>query len=131
MKHIKLIILLLAIGILAGCASLQNAGTAEYSVKPFVDTKTGDTTCCEVLVKNGKEIAGVKALIQKQGESYTVYLEETGVKAFEGQAISAGAMKTAVEAAARAAAAAVLGATAPALLPAGAAALALPGLGAP
>jgi len=125
-KIIKFIAVMLIIGILAGCASLQNAGTAEYSVKPFIDTKTGDVTCCEVQVKNGKEIAGVKALIQRQGENYTVYLEETGVKAFGGQTISAGAMQTAVEAAARAAAAAVLGAT-----PVGAAALVLPGVGAP
>lgn len=73
MKHISLIILLLGVALLAGCASMQNAGTAEYSVKPYIVEKTGATACCEVQVKNGKEIAGVKALIQRQGENYTVY----------------------------------------------------------
>jgi len=114
---------------LSGCASLQNAGTAEYSVKPFViDAKTGAIACCEVVVKNGKEIANVKAHIQKQGDNYTVDLEEQGVMAFQGQAIAAGATKDAIDAVAKAAAAAALAPFLPALLPAAGAALTSGGL---
>ncbi|MBK8399977.1 MAG: hypothetical protein IPL29_02565 [Propionivibrio sp.] len=40
--------------LLSGCASLQNAGTAEYSVKPFVDT-AGRVLCCDVTVKTAKK----------------------------------------------------------------------------
>lgn len=116
---------------LAGCASLQNAGTARYSVKPFVvNSGTGAIACCEVVVENGKEISNLKAHIQKQGDNYTVDLEEQGVMAFQGQAIAAGATKEAIDGAAKAAAAAALAPVIPLLLPAAGAALASPGVGA-
>lgn len=41
--------------LLTGCASVQNAGTAEYSVKPVVIGEK--TVCCEVTVRNGKNDA--------------------------------------------------------------------------
>lgn len=105
----KTLLIILGALILAGCASLQNAGTAEYSVKPFViDATTGTVACCEVVVRNGKEITYVKARIEKRGDDYTVDLEEQGVQAFAGQAIAAGATKTALDAAARAAVASAL-----------------------
>ena len=103
------LLIILGAMILAGCASLQNAGTAEYSVKPFViDATLGTVACCEVVVRNGKEIACVKARIEKRGDDYTVDLEEQGVQAFAGQAIAAGITKTALDAAARAAVASAL-----------------------
>ena len=120
-----------AMSVLTGCASLQNAGTAEYSVKPFViDAKAGTVACCEVMVRNGKEIASVKAHVQKQGDSYTVDLEEQGVQAFQGQTIAAGVTQAAIDAAAKAAVAAALAPVLPALLPAAGAALQSGGLSA-
>ncbi|MBK8399937.1 MAG: hypothetical protein IPL29_02350 [Propionivibrio sp.] len=103
--------------LLSGCASLQNAGTAEYSVKPFVDT-AGRVLCCDVTVKNGKEIAFLDAHIEKRGDDYTVDLKERGVKAFEGQAISAAAMGAVLTSVQRAALASALLPLMPALLPA-------------
>lgn len=112
---------------LVGCASLNNAGTAEYQVRPFIDA-AGAPHCCEVSVKNGKEIASVKARIEKRGDDYTVEIEQQGVQAFAGQAIVAGATKDALDAAARAAVASTLAPLLPALVPAAGAALASGGL---
>lgn len=109
-----------------GCTSLQNAGTASYHVKPFLDA-AGNAICCEVAVENGKEIALLKAHIAKAGDSYTVDLEEQGVAAFQGQQIAAGALKTAVDGAVKAAIAAALIPALPALAPVAGAALASPG----
>ena len=95
-------VLLICVVALAGCTSLQNAGTAEYSVKPFLDG-AGNAVCCEVLVRNGKEIANLEAHITKQGDSYSVDLKEQGVAAFKGQAIAAEALKEIVDAAVKAA----------------------------
>ena len=119
----KCLLILAALLALAGCASLNNAGTADYQVRPFLDA-AGAPHCCEVSVRNGKEIASVKARIEKRGDDYTVEIEQQGVQAFAGQAIVAGATKDALEAAARAA---VANALAP-LLPAASAALASGGL---
>jgi len=114
---------------LAGCASLNNAGTAEYTVRPFLD-QSGGVHCCEVRVVNGKEIASLDAHISKEGDNYTVDLKERGVQAFGGQAIAAGATESAIAAAAKAAAAAALTPVIPLLLPAAGTALAAPGIGA-
>ena len=93
-----LLILLVAIT-LAACASLQTAGIARYSIKPFVvDAGTGAIECCEVLVENGKEFASLEAHIEKRGDNYTVDLKEQGVRAFAGQRISAGAAGAALDA---------------------------------
>lgn len=100
MKHLLIIAALLA---LAGCASLDHAGTAAYDVRPFIDA-AGAPHCCEVSVRNGKEIASLKARIEKRGDDYIVELEQQGVQAFAGQAIAAGAQRAALDAAARAAA---------------------------
>jgi hypothetical protein len=74
-----------------GCASLNHAGTASYSVKPFAD-QNGNVHCCEVTVHNGKEIESLEAHIEKNGDNYVVDLKEKGVKAFAGQRISASAV---------------------------------------
>ena len=96
------VITIASITLLAGCSSLQNAGTVEYSVEPIVTEST--TICCKVSVKNGKEYGALKAHVKKTGGDYEVTLEETGVAAFKGQQVSADALKTAVEAAVKAAA---------------------------
>lgn len=119
----KCLLVLVSLLALAGCASLNNAGTADYQVRTYLDAG-GAPHCCEVSVRNGKEIASVKARIEKRGDDYTVEIEQQGVQAFAGQAIVAGATKDALEAAARAAVASAL---AP-LLPAASAALASGGL---
>jgi hypothetical protein len=85
MKYLTLVSVLL----LTGCASLWDAGNARYHVTPVFD-KDGKPHCCDVDVRNGKELAHVKAHIKmgKDGE-IEVYLEEDGVAAFEGQKTAA------------------------------------------
>ena len=78
---------LLAIIAMSGCASVQNAGTASYSVRPFM---SGDKAiCCEVTVNNGKEIAVVDARVIMKGSDVEVRLYQEGVVAFDGQRIAA------------------------------------------
>ena len=113
---------------LSGCASLQNAGTASYSVRPFV--AQGETHCCEVAVINGKEIALLDATIEKHGPDYSVHLHEEGVAAFKGQQIAAGATVQLAAEAGKVAAIGALTVAAPALAPIAGAALASGGLGA-
>jgi len=110
----KYIILIIALA-LTGCASLQNAGNANYQLRQITDSngKTG----FDISVRNGKEIASVKVHLEKDGEKITVDLEETGVAAFAGQKISADALKLTIEQAAKVAAAAAVAAAMPAALP--------------
>ena len=129
MKKFMTLCLLSLVLALTGCASLQYAGSADYSVKPFKDDK-GAVLCCAVEVHNGKEIANLEAHIVKNGADYTVDLKEQGVAAFAGQAIAAGATQQAIDAAAKAAAVATLAPLAPLLIPAAGAALSSGGLGA-
>lgn len=125
----KKLLLLAVVLMLASCASLQYAGSADYSVKPFKDAD-GKVLCCAVEVHNGKEIANLEAHITKTGEDYTVDLKEQGVLAFQGQAIASGATKDAIDAAAKVAVAAAMAPVIPFLVPAASAALASGGLGA-
>ena len=116
-------LLMLFVVAVTGCASIQNAGTASYSVKPFVGAD-GKPVCCEVTVNNGKEIALLEAKVIKKGDDYEVYLREEGVVAFEGQRIAAGAAKSLAASAVKAAAIGGLTVAAPVLIPAVGAALA-------
>lgn len=100
MKYVVSLILALA---MTGCASLNNAGTADYSVEPIFD-QAGNSHCCKVSIRNGKEIGVLDVSAEKTGDSYKVSLHEEGVKAFEGQNIAAGAAKTAAADAVKAAA---------------------------
>lgn len=94
---LKTVVIACVLGLLAGCASLNNAGTAKYSVEPIV-TDSGPI-CCRVLVENGKEYASLKAHVERRADgSYVVDLDERNVKAFEGQAKTAGAVKAATDA---------------------------------
>ena len=96
---LKTTIIACAIGLLTGCASLNNAGTAKYSVEPII-TDSGPI-CCRVLVENGKEYASLKAHVERKPDgSYVVDLDEKTVKAFEGQAKVAEATNGSVKAAA-------------------------------
>lgn len=121
--------ILLLILALPGCASLNNAGTASYRVKPYTDAQ-GNTRCCDVEISNGKEIAVLDATIIKRGNDYEIRLHEEGVVAFEGQRIAAGAAKTVATSAVKAVTIGGLAVAAPVLAPAAGAALASPGLGA-
>ena len=94
---------------LAGCQSLQFAGNASYTVKPFVtDAKTGAAICCEVEIRDGKERASLDLHVVKSGDNYDITLSERGISAFAGQTIAAGSTKSAISAAAKAATSAAL-----------------------
>jgi hypothetical protein len=111
-----------------GCASLQQAGTASYSMKPvLVNDKL---VCCEVMINNGKQYASLDATLVKTGDDYTVTLSERGVEAFRGQEIAAGAAKSAASVATKAVAIGGAVLIAPLAAPAIGAMLAAPGLGA-
>lgn len=105
---------------MTGCASLNHAGTASYSMKPvLVNDKL---VCCEVTINNGKEFALLDATVIKRGDDYEVRLHEEGVAAFDGQHL---ASDTAAKAATLGAAVLI----APVAAPAIGAMLAAPGLG--
>lgn len=92
---------MLALLVLPACTSLQNAGVADYSIRPIVINDR--QFCCEVSVKNGKEFAALALDVEKTGDDYRIKLVELGVEAFKGQEISAGAAKEAIAAAIKAA----------------------------
>lgn len=128
MKHV--LILGLVAATLSGCASLQYAGNASYSVSPY-ESKTGALSCCKVEVHNGKEIANVEAHISKTAAGdYVVDIKEQGVLAFQGQQIAAGATKDMIDASAKIAVAAALAPLLPALVPVVGGALLSPGISA-
>ena len=103
----KKLMMILTLAALSGCASLNYAGNADYSVKPFV-AQDGTIQCCEVRVHNGKEIGLLDATIDvKKDGSYKVHLMEKSVLAFKGQEISADVAKTGIRAGAAAAASVV------------------------
>lgn len=101
-----LIILALSL-FLTACGALQTAGIAEYSFRPMVLEK--QTVCCEVVIKNGKEYASLKATVRKTGNDYSVELEEQSVRAFAGQKQTADVVTGAVKSAATVGAALVGG----------------------
>lgn len=88
--------------LVSGCASLDSAGVAVYTIKPML--VDGKTLCCEVSVSNGKQYASLDATVVKTGDDYTVELKERGVEAFRGQQIAAGAATATAATAAKAAA---------------------------
>ncbi len=116
---------------LSGCASLQYAGVSKFDAVPIVDAKTGSVTCCEIHGVSGKEYAALNISASRSSDGViSLVVAESGTKAFEGQALAAGAAQNAIDAAAKAAVAAALAPVLPALLPAAGAALASPGIGA-
>lgn len=114
----KSIIALATLACLTGCASLQYAGVASYSVEPV--EINGKPQCCRVAIHNGKEIARLDAQVEKRGDDYTVSLKQWNVEAFAGQQIAADAATASAATAAKAAASIMV---APVALPAAAAAI--------
>jgi hypothetical protein len=107
--------LVIAVALLTGCQSLTMAGSSAYTLRQTTDE--AGRPGFELLVKSGKEIAQVKARLEKDGDKIVVDLEETGVAAFAGQKISADALKLTVEQTAKIAAAAAVAAAVPAAMP--------------
>lgn len=99
-------LILIAVALLTGCASLDMAGSSAYTLRQSVGDHGQPEF--ELLVKSGKEVAQVKARLEKDGDKIIVDLEETGVAAFAGQQISAGALKISMEEIAKAAVAAAI-----------------------
>lgn len=93
--------------LVSGCASLDHAGVASYTIKPMLIE--GRPVCCEVAVNNGKQYASLDAMVEKKGDDYSVTLSERGVEAFRGQQIAAGAAASTAATAAKGAAAIVVG----------------------
>jgi len=93
---VKYLIAVIAL-MLAGCSSLNSAGTAKYSVEPIV-TESSGVICCRVSVENGKEYASLKAHVERRADgSYVVDLDERAVKAFEGQAVTGGVVESVID----------------------------------
>lgn len=114
----RAMIMLLPALALAGCASLESAGTSSLSVRP-IDIG-GQPRCCAVEVHDGKQYASLDVLLERTGDDYRLRLTARGVEAFKGQQLAANAASTTVATAAKAAAAA---AVAPAAAAVGAAAI--------
>lgn len=108
-------ILLIALVALTGCQSLTMAGSSAYTLRQTTDD--AGRPGFELRVQSGKEIAQVKARLEKKGDDIIVDLEETGVAAFAGQKISADALKITIEQTAKVAAAAAVAAAVPAAMP--------------
>lgn len=101
MKSLSLLAIA-ALVTLTGCASLNFAGNASYSVEPFT-TSTGATVCCKVTIKDGKERTSLDLHVVKAGDNYDITLSEKSVLAFQGQKIAAEAQQQAVNTVAHAA----------------------------
>ena len=111
---------------LAGCASIQHAGTASYTLKRT--TLPDNTVIDEIALYNGKELAQLHAHFEKHGADYMLDLQETGVQAFEGQRVAAGVAAEAAKVAVTAVTAAGAVLIAPVALPAIGALVAAPGI---
>lgn len=81
----------LAVLALAGCASIDNAGHASYTVRSFKGPD-GSVACCELEVKDGKEYSGRNIGFQTNGSGAVFQVHEGESKAFKGQAIGAKAL---------------------------------------
>jgi len=126
-----LLMAILSLGALAlsGCASLNFAGNASYSVEPFL-IGPGNAVCCKVLIQDGKERASLDLHVVKDGDKYDITLSEKQVTAFAGQQIAANAGIANAEIAAKAATAVILAPLAPALIGSGGVGAAAAGAGA-
>lgn len=85
---------LIALAVLAlasGCASLDNAGHAAYTITAVKDGD-GSVAGYELAVKDGKEFAGRRVQFQAMGQVVTIDITEGESRAFRGQAIGAKAL---------------------------------------
>jgi hypothetical protein len=76
---------------LAGCASISDAGHADYSVRVVKDT-AGKPAAYDLQVKDGKEFEGRQIQFQAKGDAVSLTVVEGESKAFKGQAIGAKAL---------------------------------------
>ena len=81
--------LLAALAMLGGCASIENAGHASYTV---TSVKGSDGPAYELAVKDGKEYAGRQIQFQTVGGAATLTITEGASKAFAGQALAVKAL---------------------------------------
>jgi hypothetical protein len=101
-------LLVLAVAVLAGCASSNDAGIANYKLIPYFDAAAGKYVCCEVDVVNGKNIASVNVHITKSSEdALSIDLNEQGVNGSTGQGIASATATSVATAVSTAAASAV------------------------
>jgi hypothetical protein len=84
-------LLALSVLLLAGCASLDNAGYDSYTVRSF-KTEAGMPACCELDVKSGKEYAGRAVQFQTNGAGAVLAIQEMEAKAVKGQALAVKAL---------------------------------------
>lgn len=92
---IRAALTLLLASLLSGCASLWYAGESDYSVQ------LADGVA--ITVHSGKQQQSVNARFEQTPTGYVITLQETGVQAFQGQAVAASAASDVAGAAAAAA----------------------------
>lgn len=89
MSRLLLVAASLALG---ACTTLDYAGHAAYSVRPITDS-SGRTSCCEVIIKDGKQFKDREVVVDKKGADFKVTIREGASQAFVGQGIAAEAAK--------------------------------------
>lgn len=92
MRILAVIVLLVAVAFVSGCASLTEAGHTSYTVRA-APAAEGKTVCYDFESKDGKEYAG--RVIQFQGTcgvGASLVIQEGPSKAFRGQGIAAKAL---------------------------------------
>lgn len=87
----KTLIAAAVLALLAGCASLENAGFDSYTERSF-KTEAGMPACCELDVKSGKEYAGRAVQFQTNGAGAVLSIQEMEAKAVKGQALAVKAL---------------------------------------
>ncbi|ANN70930.1 hypothetical protein [Bordetella bronchialis] len=87
---IRAAIALALASMLAGCASLTDAGIAHYQVSTFYDVAAGRVLCCKADIRNGKNIDRVQLHVRRTAaDDWTVDLTEIRIDASTGQGIAA------------------------------------------
>lgn len=89
---IAIVLVLLALFGLSGCASLEQAGHTSYVVRPFT-APNGSVMCCEAQFTDGKEYTGGRVItLQTTPLGVAFQVQEGESKAFRGQGIAAKAI---------------------------------------
>jgi hypothetical protein len=87
-----LILATIALGLMAGCASLTEAGHAGTKLTT-IQNKDGKPIGCDLELGDGKEYASREvSLTTLNGTGCDLTIRETGVRAFKGQGIAAKAL---------------------------------------
>jgi hypothetical protein len=86
-----LMIVLVCLAVLAGCASIQQAGNASYETAPVLDG-AGKVVGQRVTIGDGKEFASRKIQFTSEGGKTTLTVEEGQSKSFKGQALAVKAL---------------------------------------